>query len=684
MVRSNGLGTDPDVPDDTNLSLRRMLRPPLDNDVATPRAACRLILNGRVQGLGVRPTIYRLATDLKLSGTVQNTARGVEIELEGPPHELNEFERRLPKALPRGSLVERLERQSMEPAGHEQFQITGQPTEGPLGARVPVDMGVCAECLSESNDKQDRRYRYPFTSCTACGPRYTIIRRMPYERHDITMSSFAFCEPCRREYERPGDRRFHAQTDACGVCGPRVWAVDHQKRGMARGDAAVHAAVQALRRGQIVALRGVGGYQLLVDATDDDAVQRLRLRKRRRGKPLAVMVRSLEEACRWASLDALEKKTLADRSNAIVLVKARAGHPLASAVHSGFDTVGLMLPATPLHALLADDVALPLVCTSGNREGDPLDFEVRSAERNLADLCDLWLHHDRPIARPVDDSVVRIIGGRVVTVRLARGLAPLSLDLPDIPPLMALGGYLKSSVAWSNGLQAVLGPHVGDQERLPARERYLEACEDWQRLYRFEPAALVHDAHPDYFSTIWAGQQHVPTFPVQHHHAHVVAGMLEHEWLDRTVMGVAWDGTGYGTDGTTWGGEFLVARAGTFKRFARLRPFHMPGGEAAIHEPWRAALSVAADAVGRDELMKWPWLAGDARRRALLGVLDRPPFSPWTTSAGRLFDAAAVLALGMMESKFDGHAAMTLEAAADDTAEGSYELPLREGPILEL
>jgi hydrogenase maturation protein HypF len=661
-----------------------MLQSHSTNDDTLDRGACRLILNGRVQGLGVRPTIYRLANDLDLGGTVQNTARGVEIELEGSLAALAAFADRLPRELPRGSLVERLERQSLEVIGRERFQIIGEPVDGPLSARLPVDMGVCEDCLAEIKDPNDRRHRYPFTSCTACGPRYTIIQRMPYERHDITMSKFEFCGPCREEYERPGDRRFHAQTDACGACGPHVWAVGPDRRQIGSRDAAVTAAVAALRRGEVVALRGVGGYQLLVDATREDAVVRLRQRKRRRGKPLAVMVKSLAEAARWAILEDRESETLADRGNPIVLVRARLNNHLARSVHPDFDTVGLMLPTTPLHALLADGAGCPLVCTSGNREGEPLEYEVEAAERNLAEVCDLWLHHDRPIARPIDDSVVRMIGDRIVTVRLARGLAPLSLELPEARPLLALGGFLKSAVAWSNGVQAVLGPHIGDQESLPARERYLESCEDWQHLYRFQPAALVHDAHPEYFSSTWAQQQNLPTVPVQHHHAHIVAGMLEHGWLDREVLGVAWDGTGYGTDGTIWGGEFLLARAGSFKRFACLRPFRMPGGEAAVREPWRAALAVAADAVGRGELLRARWLADKPQRRSLISVLDRPQFSPVTTSAGRLFDAAAALVTGVAESKYDGHPAMMFEAIADRSAAGQYPVPMRAGPVLEL
>ena len=649
------------------------------------REAIRLVLAGRVQGLGVRPAIYRLATRLGLGGNVRNTPRGVEIEVEGRPRAIAAFVARLPGGLPRGAEVERWESRAVEPSGRDGFTILREPPDGALATRLPPDMGVCGECLREVDDPRDRRFRYPFTSCTACGPRYTIICRMPYERRDTTMAGFAFCAPCRDEYETPGERRFHAQTNACPACGPTVWAVDATRRLQARGEDAIRAASSLLRQGGIVALRGLGGYQLLVDATNDEAVRRLRQRKRRRGKPLAVLVAGLEEAARCAELDALERQTLADRRNPIVLLRPKAEAGLAPGVNSGLGTVGLMLPTTPLHFLLARDAARPLVCTSGNGEGEPLEYEVAAAERRLSGLCDLWLHHDRPIQRPVDDSVVRVIGGRVVTLRLARGLAPLPLDLPAIPPTLAVGGYLKAAVAWSNGTQCVLGPHIGDQESLASRERLLEQLGDWQQLYRFQPERLAHDLHPEYFSTQWAARQNRPCVAVQHHHAHVVAGMLEQGWLDRAVLGVAWDGTGYGADGHIWGGEFLLCTAEGFQRLGHLRPFRLPGGEAAIREPWRVAWSLASHLPEQAEKNWLRQRMGNARPEASLQrILDHPRFSPWSTSAGRLFDAAAALILGVEEPAFDGHAAMLLEAAADRGCAGSYDFPVQPGETFEL
>lgn len=645
----------------------------------------RFVLGGRVQGLGVRPTFFHLATELGLGGTVRNTQRGVEIELEGARDALDRFERRLPGALPAGACVSRLHVETFVPIGRKQFMIVKEPAHGPLAARVPEDRAVCSTCAQEIDEISDRRLRYPFTSCTLCGPRYTVIREMPFERDETVMAEFPLCPDCRREYTQPGDRRFHAQTTACPRCGPRVWYSDGADGRQLLGEGAIVAAVRQLVAGKIVAIRGLGGYQLLVDATNQPAVTRLRDRKGRRAKPLAVMVESVEAAERLAYLDSDERAALADWSAPIVLVRARTTGGLAAAIHPHLDTVGLMRPTTPLHAILVRDFGRPLVCTSGNREGDPLEYEVEAAERRLAGIADAWLHHDREITRPIDDSVVRVIAGRRVAIRLARGLAPLSLDLPPSSPRLAVGGFLKAAVAWSNGAQAVLGPHIGDQEALPARQRFVEHLQDWQQLYRFRPAELIHDMHPEYFSTQWAQGQGLPTTAVQHHHAHVMAGMLEHQWLDRPVLGVSWDGTGYGTDGTIWGGEFLACTAASLERVARLRPFRLPGGEAAVYEPWRTAVSVCRQLDEPFDRAAWSsWDIGPERIASLRRIADRPQLSPTTTSAGRLFDAVAALTLGITESDFEGQAAMRLEAVADRTTPGDYDFPLRNSTPAEL
>ncbi len=652
---------------------------------ATALAARRLILAGGVQGLGVRPAIFRLATRLKLNGTVQNTSRGVEIEIEGPINDLREFRRLLPRALPSAASLLQVKIEPLSPGNRDGFCIVKEPTTGPLTARVPQDRGLCPDCSREVASLDNRRHRYLFTSCTQCGPRYSVIRTMPFERADTTMAEFPLCVDCRSEYERPGDRRFHAQTIACEACGPRIWSTAGNGSEKRRDEDAMRAAVANLLAGKIVALRGLGGYQLLVDATNQSAVERLREHKGRRAKPLAVMVESLKVARQLAHIDENEVATFEDPSAPIVLLRSHSKNGLAPAVHPQLDTVGVMRPTTPLHAILARDFGRPLVCTSANREGDPLEYREETAEKHLAGIADLWLHHNRAITRPIDDSVVRVIAGRRVTIRLARGLAPLPLNLPAMPPTIALGGFLKAAVAWSNGASAVLGPHVGDQESLASRERFLAHLKDWLRLYRFQPAQIVNDMHPEYFSTHWAHKQSIPQLAIQHHHAHVVAGMVEHGWLDRRVLGVAWDGTGYGTDGTIWGGEFLACTAGQFERVARVRPFSLPGGEAAIHEPWRIAMSLSAQFDPATKISQWPsWNVGARQYAAVAQIINRPQLSPITSSAGRLIDAAAALILGFDHADFDGQAAMRLEAAADRNANGWYHFPLSDDLLPEL
>ncbi|MEX0704109.1 MAG: carbamoyltransferase HypF [Planctomycetales bacterium] len=656
------------------------------------RIAIRLSLRGQVQGRGVRPAVARLAHRLDLAGSVRNTLGGLEISVEGESRRIDEFRESLPEALPAGCRPVVIDESEIEAAGREGFSILRDDAEGPLLTPLPLDVAVCDECLDEFDDPRDRRHGYPLTTCAACGPRYTIVRAMPYERADTTMAGFPLCPACAAEYASSDDRRFHAQTIACPDCGPRVYAADAHDGGLGRDEQAVQVAIAALRAGRIVAVRGVGGYQLLCDAGNDAAVRTLRARKERPARPLAVMVETIDEADRLAQLSHAERAALTDPSNPIVLVRSRENGLIAPSVHPGLDTLGLLLPTTPLHHRLACGAARPLVCTSANREGDPLEYQPAEAERRLAGIPDLWLHHDRPIERPIDDSVVRAIEGRIVTIRLARGMAPLPLDLALSEPALALGGHQKVAAAWSTGAQSALGPHVGDLDSLAARERLLAQLEDWRRLYRFVPARLAHDAHPDYFTTRHAlvgtgrrsGRESPTSSPrriaVQHHFAHVAAGMLEHGLLDEAVLGVAWDGTGYGTDGTIWGGEFLlVDRARSFERVAHLRPFVLAGGEAAIREPWRTAAGVLNQAIGGEELRRHGLPGVDPTLLAqLLPLLDLPRLSPRTTSAGRLFDAAAAILLPLPVAQFDGQAAMMLEAAADPSADGTYPLPLSD------
>jgi hydrogenase maturation protein HypF len=622
----------------------------------TERTACRFLLRGVVQGVGLRPAVYRLAVRLGLGGSARNDSGGLLVEVEGDAENVRQFAELLPSSLPAAASPDAIRSEAIPTAERSEFTIEENDAAGPLAVAAPPDRAACGECVAEI-DATLRRRAYAFTSCTACGPRYSILTALPYERAATSMTGFTLCADCQNEFTSPTDRRFHAETNACPKCGPRISVVDASGK---RFDSVwLPAVVATLKTGRILALKGVGGYQLLCDATNADTVRKLRERKGRALKPLAILVGSLERAEALVQLDDAE-------------------------INPGLDTVGVLLPTTPLHWLVATRFGGPLVCTSGNREGDPLETDAAEAERRLSGIADLFLHHDRAIVRPVDDSVVRIIAGRAVTLRLARGLAPLPLALPSLAPTIAVGGQQKVALAWSNGTQAALGPHIGDVEALRTRERFAETIADVERLYRFTPERIVHDAHPDYVTTAWAGSRGVATATAWHHHAHVAATMLEHGWLDRAVLGVAWDGTGLGPDGTIWGGEFLVATTREAKRVAHLRPFQLPGGEVAIREPWRSAAAVLRVAVGPERTTQLLARLGDGLVADVLNITDNERFSPRTTSAGRLFDAAACLLLGIDDEGFDGRPAMLLEAACDTSDSESYPIPLTEATPAEI
>jgi hydrogenase maturation protein HypF len=463
-----------------------------------------------------------------------------------------------------------------------------------------------------------------------------------------------------------------------------VWLGKPGGQVVARGIDAVLAAAAELRLGRVLAMRGVGGYQLVVDATSSHAVRELRRRKRREGKPLAVMVESLAAAETIAELNDGERKALCGPANPIVLVRAKSPTVIALEVAAGLNTLGLMLPTTPLHFAILRQCGRPLVVTSGNIEGEPLEHALGAAEREFAGLADCWLDHNRPIVRPIDDSVVRVIAGRPATIRLARGMAPLPLSLPA-SRILALGGHQKVAVALSNDAQTILGPHVGDMGSEASRIRFVQHIESLQQLVGAQPDLLVCDEHPDYFTTRWAGTQQLPRLDVQHHHAHVAAAMLEFGWLDRQVLGVAWDGSGYGPDGTIWGGEFLLATAAQYRRVAHLRSFVLPGGERAVREPWRVAVSLVHQAAGAEAAARLRFAdVGMQQVEQTVNLLERSHRWPATTSAGRLFDGIAALVLGAAQSQFEGQPAMLLESVCDETETDAYPLPILEDALLVL
>lgn len=638
--------------------------------------AVRIVVVGRVQGLGARPTAARTAVNLGLAGRVANTSDGLILELEGAAASLAAFLQDFREALPAEAEIDELRSESIVPRGLVGFEIGESDGRTARGGAVPPDCVACSECLAEVRDVSDRRHAYAFTGCTTCGPRYTVLEAMPYDRVATSMSLFAMCAECSREFHDFDDRRFHSQTNACPVCGPKL-ALQDANGQFSEGGAALQMAVEALRLGKIVAVLGVGGYQLLTDACSTDSVRRLRERKRRPTKPLAVLVGSLEEANRLAVLNDAERALLRSAAGPIVVVRRRTETLPAAEIAPGLSTVGLMLPTTPMHALLCDQFAGPMVCTSGNLEGDPLVYDIGGATCALRGIADVWLHHDRPVVRPVDDSVVQIIDDESCILRLARGYAPhvlppLPFDLPR--PIIALGGEQHSAFALWNGSQAVLGPHIGDLHSAGTCERWVHCVESTAELYGVDVAAaeIVHDRHPDYFSTQWARR-----FPhrheVQHHHAHVAAVLGEHGVWDREVLGLAWDGTGYGDDGTIWGGECLRADVRGFRRIAGLRPFAMLGGEAAVHEPWRIAIALVCDALGPEAAGRLSLRGVDASRiEALIALMSKPRLTIQTSSMGRLFDGIAALALGTTTADYEGRPAILLEESCDPYGSGSY------------
>ncbi len=654
----------------------------------------RIAIRGAVQGVGFRPFVYRLATEMNLTGWVSNSPQGVFLEVEGAPQALRAFLLRLEKEPPPRSSIQSLESSFLAPAGFLSFQIRPSDHSGERTALVLPDIATCADCLREVFDPADRRYLYPFTNCTNCGPRFSIVQTLPYDRPNTTMSRFEMCKVCRREYENPGDRRFHAQPNACPACGPHLELWNPTGEVLSTNHQAVRAAADAIRRGLIVAVKGLGGFHLLVDARSEDAIHCLRNRKNREEKPLAVMECYLTNVKALCEVSELEERLLSSPESPIVLLRRRNENGLnatavAQSVAPGNPFLGVMLPYTPLHHVLLRELAGPVVATSGNRSDEPICTDERDALTRLRGIADLFLVHDRPIARHVDDSVARVLLDRELVLRRARGYAPLPvhLDSPR-PPLLALGAHLKNVVAVASQSDVFLSQHIGDLETSQAFDAFRRVAEDLLRLYDLKPLAVACDAHPDYLSTRHANGTGFPIVRVQHHYAHVLSCMADNG-IDAPVLGVSWDGTGYGLDHTVWGGEFLRVTVAGFERVAFLRTFRLPGGEAAVKEPRRTALGLLHEMLGdgameRDDLE--PVRAFHERERTLLGTALRKGINaPVTSSAGRLFDAVAALLGLRMSVRFEGQAAMELEWATHGVAtDGSYpfRLAAKDGSII--
>lgn len=644
-----------------------------------------ITVRGQVQGVGFRPTVWRIATELGLTGDVRNTGDGVQIRLWGDG--LDRFAQRLVAEAPALARVDGMDRVPIEGPGPSGFAITSS-TSGHARVSVTPDAVTCPTCLAEARDPFDRRYRYPFANCTDCGPRFSIVTGIPYDRALTTMHGFTMCADCRAEYENPADRRFHAQPIACHACGPRAWierlgggTVNHEAFSMMDD---VDAAGGMLMMGHIVAIKGIGGFHLACDATKDDVVRRLRARKRRRSKAFALMARDLDVIRRYCTVTREEAALLSDPAGPIVLLRA-AGEKLPDSVAPGLDRLGFMLPTTPLHHLMLRRMARPVVMTSGNISGQPQCTDNDDARARLAGLADFALMHDRPIANRIDDSVVRVDLGRMRMLRRARGYAPAPISLPvgfdTTARVLALGAELKNAFCVVTNGQAILGQHMGDLEDAATADDVAHNLALYRTLYQYDPGLIAVDRHPEYLSTqrghAMAAATGLPVIEVQHHHAHIAACMAENAWpLDGgPVLGIAMDGLGFGTDGTIWGGEFLVCTYRGFERLGCLKQVALPGGAHAVREPWRnayahlmAEMGWAEFAMNFRELSLFAQLS-EVPRATLDGMIAKGVNAPLSSSCGRLFDAAAAMCgLAWDRQDHEGQAAMAFEAAIDHDA----------------
>ncbi|HEX6098710.1 MAG TPA: carbamoyltransferase HypF [Thermoanaerobaculia bacterium] len=663
-------------------------------------------IRGTVQGVGYRPWVYQLARTLGIGGRVWNHARGVSIEAHGSEDSLERFAAALRVEGPPAARVQAVVCTGIAYVDRATFSIDESVESGEHRVSIPADLATCDDCLQELFDPADRRYRYPFINCTNCGPRYSIVTGAPYDRPKTSMAPFAMCAHCRSEYDSPADRRFHAQPNACPTCGPRITAMSPHGQELASPDP-ISFAARALRAGMIVALKGLGGFHLACDATSPSAVKRLRERKHRETKPFAVMVRDLAEAETLAVLSDDERALLVSTERPIVLAQSR--QPVIPSRVDGEQTsgdstsrapnrevlrraapaqddrlIGLFLPYTPLHHLLLHDAGVPLVMTSGNVSDEPMVTTNADALAQLGGIADIFLLHDREIVTRVDDSVVRVIGRAPVLLRRARGFVPRAIETARdfAEPILACGAHLKNTFCIAAGNSAFPGPHIGDLESVATLHAYETAIERMQEFVGVTPRVLAHDLHPDYFSTRYAlSREGVETIGVQHHHAHIASVMAEHG-LEGPVLGIAYDGTGFGTDGTSWGGELLIADYGRFERFATFRPIALAGGDQAIRQPWRVALALLDDAFDGEApvqliplFRELPRHDIDAVRRMIARNFNTTP----ARGVGRLFDAIGALVLEMPIARYEGEVAFRWNMVAADAERGRYPIVVRDG-----
>ncbi len=660
----------------------------------------RIAVHGAVQGVGFRPFVYRLALSLKLTGWVVNSPQGVFIEVEGEERALKNFLRLIEDKRPPLASIQSLESTFLDAVGYTHFEIRESDSAGEKTALVLPDVATCHDCLADILDPANRRYLYPFTNCTNCGPRFSIIERLPYDRPHTTMKDFVMCADCRREYSDPLNRRFHAQPNACPACGPRLELWNVFGATQAFGHEALQRAARAIREGAIVAVKGLGGFHLIADAQSDEAVRRLRERKAREEKPFAVMFPSLATVAAVCEVSRLEARLLTSPESPIVLLKRKTKETqsqisnlsseisnlkfeISEHVAPANPYLGALLAYTPLHHLLMREAGRAVVATSGNLSDEPICTDEREALERLHKIADLFLVHDRPIARHVDDSIVRVMAGREAVLRRARGYAPLPVRLKEEPvSVIATGAHLKNAVAATRGSDAFISQHIGDLDTEQSFAAFRRVIESFTELYELQPRAFACDAHPDYRSTRFAEDARLRVVTVQHHYAHVLSCMAEND-LCAPALGVAWDGTGFGTDGTVWGGEFLRITPDSFERAAHLRTFQLPGGDRAAREPRRAALGLLYEAFGESAFEMCdlaPLRSFNATELRLLKASLKKGLNAHTTSsAGRLFDAVASIAGLRQQARFEGQAAMELEFAVEEfVTDAAYQFQISD------
>jgi len=631
----------------------------------------QITLTGLLQGIGFRPYVYRLATAYKLTGWVANDRDRVLIEVEGEAEHLADFLAALQNHVPACGHITDCQQRVIPATYQQDFQFKPSLNADSEAALFACpDIVVCDACVAELFDPDNRRYQHPFISCCHCGSRYSIMHGLPYDRENTSLRDFPLCEQCAAEYENPYNRRFYAQTIACPDCGPQLTLCDNAGKPITHGQAAIDDTVNALKDGKCVAVKAIGGFQLLLDANNSAAVARLRSLKQRASKPFALMVKSLAHAEQLCELSEQEQQLLRSAAAPIVLARAKQNEDWQSCVNAAPNQalLGIMLPSSPIHHLIMAQLAHPVIATSGNRHGEPICISNEQAFEHLNGLADFFLVHDRAILRPLDDSIVRVIGDTPTVFRRARGYVPTPIKLQQpIPTTLAVGAQLKNTVAIAHGHHVIVSQHLGDLEQLKTAQQFSKTIADISQFYAFTPERVISDTHPDYVSSHYAQQSGLPVQTVQHHYAHILSCMAEHQ-LEPPVLGVAWDGTGLGTDKQLWGGEFLQIDARGWQRIAHCRPFPLVGGFAAIKEPRRAALGLLyawqGEAIFNEEYAPLLSAFSAAELKLLHGMLKNQLNCPMTTSIGRLFDAFASL-LGLCHiSEFEGQAAMALEACA--------------------